>query len=120
MLGWAKLRAASGRAGREKHGKTFFGQKPIGVPQRQQIEQVEKNIAENKETIGRHVIETHSTTEVVGRMASEARVKAVVLNHLVGGPGKEETLESFESRLADSVRTVFTGPVTVGRDQMRL
>jgi ribonuclease BN (tRNA processing enzyme) len=91
----------------------------IGIPQRQQIEQVAKDAATNKESIGRHVIETHSTTEVVGRMASEAKVKAVVLNHIVGGPGPKGTLESFESGLVESVHKVFAGPVTVGRDQMR-
>jgi ribonuclease BN (tRNA processing enzyme) len=91
----------------------------IGIPQHQQIEQVAKDAAANKESIGRHVIETHSTTEVVGRMASEAKVKAVVLNHIVGGPGPNGTLESFESRLVESVCKVFAGPVTVGRDQMR-
>lgn len=92
----------------------------IGVPQREMMEQVAKDIAENRESIARHVIETHSTTEDVGRMASEAKVKAVVLNHIVGGPGPEGTLESFESSLVDSVRKVFSGPVTVGRDQMQL
>jgi ribonuclease BN (tRNA processing enzyme) len=91
----------------------------IGIPQRKQIEQVAKDAAANKESIGRHVVETHSTTEVVGRMASEAKVKAVVLNHIVGGPGPKDTLESFESGLVESVRKVFAGPVTVGRDQMR-
>jgi ribonuclease BN (tRNA processing enzyme) len=91
----------------------------IGIPQHQQIEQVAKDAAANKEGIGRHVIETHSTTEVVGRMASEANVKAVVLNHIVGGPGPRGTLESFESGLVESVRKVFAGQVTVGRDQMR-
>jgi len=58
-------------------------------------------------------------TQVVGRMASEAKVKAVVLNHIVGGPGPNGTLESFESGLVESARKVFAGPVTVGRDQMR-
>ena len=52
-------------------------------------------------------------------MASEAKVKAVVLNHIVGGPGPNGTLELFESGLVESVRKVFAGPVTVGRDQMR-
>ena len=47
-------------------------------------ERVVAEAAENKESIGRHVIETHSTTDVVGRMAAEANVKMVVLNHLLG------------------------------------
>jgi ribonuclease BN (tRNA processing enzyme) len=91
----------------------------MGTPPRQQTEQIAKEAAENKESIGRHVIETHSTTEVVGRMAAEAQVKTVVLNHIVGGWSAKGTQESFESSLVESVHKFFPGPVIVGRDQMR-
>jgi ribonuclease BN (tRNA processing enzyme) len=74
----------------------------------------------NTESIARHVLETHSTTEDVGRMAAEAKVKTVLLNHLVGGPNSQSSLESFESGLIASVRHFFSGKVIVGRDQMRL
>jgi len=90
-----------------------------GMPPRQQAEQIAKAAAENKESIGRHVVETHSSTEVVGRMAAEAKVKTVVLNHLIGGGSAKGTLESFESGLVESVHKLFSGPVIVGRDQMR-
>jgi ribonuclease BN (tRNA processing enzyme) len=85
----------------------------------QQMERAAKE-AGNKESIARHVIETHSTTEDVGRMASEAKVKTVVLNHLVGAPASDDRLESFESGLIASVHKFFDGKVIVGRDQMRL
>ena len=91
-----------------------------GVPTRQQMEQATKEAADNKESISRHVIETHSTTEDVGRMAAEAKVKTVVLNHLLGGGTSKSTLESFESELTASVRKFFSGQVIVGRDQMRI
>ena len=90
----------------------------IGVPRRPKIER--NTIAGNKESIGRHVIETHSTTEDVGRMAAEAKVKTVVLNHLIGGGNTKGELESFESNLIASVHKYFSGQVIVGRDQMHI
>ena len=41
--------------------------------------------AGNENSVARHVAETHSTTEDVGKMAAEARVKTVVLSHLLPG-----------------------------------
>ena len=45
--------------------------------------------AGNPENIFRHVAETHSTPMDVGRMASEAKVRTVVLNHQLRGTGKQ-------------------------------
>ena len=70
--------------------------------------------AGNPESIFRHVAETHSTPSDVGRMAREAGVKTVVLNHQVrgaGGPG------FMISSFIDGVRTEFDGNVIVGEDQ---
>ena len=92
----------------------------IGTPRRQPRDQIAKETADNKESIGRHVVETHSTTDVVGRMAAEANVKEVVLNHLVGGGNSKKALESFESGLVESVHQFYSGKVIVGRDQMRI
>ena len=70
-------------------------------------------------SIARHVAETHSTTEEVGRMAAAARVKMVVLSHLVPGsnpvPG-----EIPDTAYIAGVRRFFDGQVIVGRDQMKL
>ena len=90
-----------------------------GLPQRRQLNRA-KTDAEGKESIGLHVMETHSTTEDVGRMATKARVKTVVLNHLLGGGSSKDALEAFESKLASSVNQFFSGSVIVGRDQMRI
>jgi ribonuclease BN (tRNA processing enzyme) len=66
------------------------------------------------ESIFRHVAETHSTPADVGRMAKEAGVKTVVLNHQVGGVTAQGfTLSSY----IDGVRAVFDGNVIVGEDQ---
>jgi ribonuclease BN (tRNA processing enzyme) len=84
----------------------------------QQMEGAAK-AAGNTESIARHVLETHSTTEDVGRMAAEAKAKTVVLNHLVGVPISENGLDSAEEGLTSSVHKFFDGKVIVGRDQMR-
>lgn len=91
----------------------------MDVRMRAQMESAIK-AAGNMESIARHVIETHSTTEDVGRMAAEAKVKTVVLNHLVGFANPGSSLESMESAMIESVHTSFSGKVIVGRDQMKL
>ena len=70
--------------------------------------------AGNPESIFRHVAETHSTPSDVGRMAQEAGVKTVVLNHQVRGAAAQGfTISSF----IDGVRAEFGGQVIVGEDQ---
>jgi len=69
------------------------------------------------ESIGRHVLETHSSTEDVGRMATEAKVKTVVLYHLVPGANRGNATDDI---YISEVRKTFDGPVIVGRDQLRI
>jgi ribonuclease BN (tRNA processing enzyme) len=74
----------------------------------------EQAAAGNEENIFRHVAETHSTPTDVGRMAREAGVKTVVLNHqLRGSAAQGFTISSF----IDGVRAEFDGNVIVGEDQ---
>jgi ribonuclease BN (tRNA processing enzyme) len=66
------------------------------------------------ESIFRHIAETHSTPGDVGRMAKEAGVKTVVLNHQLRGTAANGfTISLF----IDGVRAVFDGQVIVGEDQ---
>ena len=75
----------------------------------------EQAAAGNTENIFRHVAETHSTPSDVGRMAKEAGVKTVVLNHQLRGQAAQGfTISSF----IDSVRAEFDGNVIVGEDQL--
>jgi ribonuclease BN (tRNA processing enzyme) len=75
----------------------------------------EQAAAGNEENIFRHVAETHSTPTDVGRMAAEAEVKTVVLNHQLRG----QTAQGFTiSSFIDGVRAVFDGNVIVGEDQL--
>jgi ribonuclease BN (tRNA processing enzyme) len=71
--------------------------------------------AGNENSIARHVAETHSTPADVGRMASEAGVGTVVLNHQLRGPAARGwTISAF----IDGVRSAFDGQVIVGEDQL--
>jgi ribonuclease BN (tRNA processing enzyme) len=72
------------------------------------------------ESVARHVVETHSTTEDVGKMAAEAGVRMVVLNHLLPGGNAQRGGPIPDSRYIDAVRKFFPGEVVVGADQMRL
>jgi ribonuclease BN (tRNA processing enzyme) len=71
----------------------------------------------NTESIGRHILETHSSTEDVGRMASEAKVKTVVLYHLLPGANRGGTPDDT---YISEVKKTYDGPVIVGRDQLRI
>lgn len=76
--------------------------------------------AGNPNNISRHIAETHSTTLDVGRMAAEAGVKTVVLNHLLPGSNAPGAAEFPDSTYIDDVRKNFSGEVIVGRDLMVL
>jgi ribonuclease BN (tRNA processing enzyme) len=75
------------------------------------------NANANAESIGRHVRETHSTPEEVGKMAAAAKVKTVVLSHQVGGGGRGN---ADADPYSAEVKKFFGGEVILGKDQMRL
>jgi ribonuclease BN (tRNA processing enzyme) len=72
------------------------------------------------ESVARHVIETHVTTEEAGRMAAAAKVKTLVLSHLLPGSTPRPGGELPDARYIDDARKHFAGEIVVGRDQMRL
>ena len=77
-------------------------------------------LAGNPNNIFRHVAETHCSPADVARMATEANVKAVVLNHLVFGPVPAEGIAYPITTLIDAVRAGFRGEVILGEDLMVL
>jgi ribonuclease BN (tRNA processing enzyme) len=91
-----------------------------GVHARMQARAQEAAAAGNPENLWRHVAETHSTPADVGRMASEANVKTVVLNHLLPGARTSDRLEFPVTAFVDGVRETFSGNVIVGQDLMVL
>jgi ribonuclease BN (tRNA processing enzyme) len=76
--------------------------------------------AGNTESISRHVAETHSPPADVGRMAAEAKVKTVVLNHQLRGRSPPGSGGFQISAFIDGVREKFTGEVIVGEDQLAI
>jgi ribonuclease BN (tRNA processing enzyme) len=70
----------------------------------------------NATTLRAHLIASHTSTEDVGRIATEAGVKTLVLSHLVpGGPPIIPDQVWY-----DAVRPHFQGELVVGRDLMEL
>jgi ribonuclease BN (tRNA processing enzyme) len=70
----------------------------------------------NAATLRKHLIDSHTTTEQVGRVAVEARVKTLVLSHLV--PGDDPSIT--DAMWTEDVRKNFQGEIIVGRDLMTI
>lgn len=69
--------------------------------------------ADNPEGIWRHIVDTHTPLDVAGRMAREAGVGTLVLNHIIPGGWNPELDDEFYRREA---AREFTGRIIVGRD----
>jgi ribonuclease BN (tRNA processing enzyme) len=70
----------------------------------------------NAKTLREHLLASHTTCEEVGRVATEAGVKTLVLSHFV--PGGYPFLK--DEVWADAVRPYFSGNLVVGKDLMEL
>lgn len=72
--------------------------------------------ATNAPRLREHIIASHTTTEEIGRVATAAGVKTVVLSHLI--PGDIPAVP--DEKWIEGVRKHFAGPVIVGRDLMEI
>lgn len=70
----------------------------------------------NAKTLREHLLASHTTTEQVGRIATEAGVKTLVLSHFV--PGGYPFLK--DEVWFDAVRPFFSGNLIVGRDLLEI
>ena len=70
----------------------------------------------NAASLRAHLLASHSSAEQVGRLATEAGVKTLVLSHFV--PGGYPFLSDEVWR--DAVRPYFSGRLIVGRDLMEV
>lgn len=68
------------------------------------------------EGVWQHIVDTHSTPQQVGRMATEAGVGKVVLNHFAPGGLNELPDETYMRGVGET----YAGPVVVGRDGMEV
>lgn len=70
----------------------------------------------NAKTLREHLLASHTTTEQVGRIATRARVKTLVLSHFVPGGFPFVPDEIW----AADVRRHFTGRIVVGKDLLEI
>ena len=70
----------------------------------------------NAATLKKHLMDSHTKTEDVGRVAAQAEPKLLVLSHFVPGDDPSITDEMW----LEGVRRHFGGRVVVGRDLMEI
>ncbi|PBC55273.1 MBL fold metallo-hydrolase [Rhodococcus sp. ACPA1] len=63
-----------------------------------------------------HMIHAHTTAQDVGRVATDADVRQVVLSHIGPGDPRQVTDDQWER----GVKSTFAGTVTVGHDLVRI
>lgn len=67
------------------------------------------------ERLRTHILRSHTSAEDVGRIATEAGVKRLAINHMVPDGMPELT----ETHWIEAVRKTWSGPLDIGRDGMR-
>ena len=70
----------------------------------------------NAVTLRKHLVDSHTVPEDVGRVAAQAQVKTVVLSHLVPGDDPDITDDMW----SEGVRKHFKGQIIVGKDLMEI
>jgi ribonuclease BN (tRNA processing enzyme) len=70
----------------------------------------------NGATLKKHLLDSHTTTEDVGRIAAAAGVKVLVLSHFVPGDDPEVTDDDWTR----DVKKNFSGRIVVAKDLMQL
>jgi ribonuclease BN (tRNA processing enzyme) len=70
----------------------------------------------NGATLKKHLMESHTTTDDVGRIAAAAGVKVLVLSHFVPGDDPLVTDDNW----TEGVKKHFTGKIIVAKDLMEL
>lgn len=70
----------------------------------------------NAATLRKHLLDSHTTTEDVGRIAAAAQVKNLVLSHLV--PGDDASIT--DAMWSEGVRQHYQGNIIVGKDLMAI
>ena len=70
----------------------------------------------NGATLRKHLLDSHTTTEDVGRIAAAAGVKVLVMSHFVPGDDPLVTDDNW----TEDVKKNFAGKVVVAKDLMEL
>ena len=72
--------------------------------------------AKNGATLKKHLLESHTTTEDVGRIAAAAGVKVLVMSHFVPGDDPLVTNDNW----TEDVKKNFSGRIVLAKDLMEL
>lgn len=67
---------------------------------------------QSRENIAEHMRVEHLTPEELGKLASSAKVKSIVLTHFAPGADPEKTVEQYVA----GIRRFYAGPVVAGHD----
>lgn len=70
----------------------------------------------NAATLRKHIVDSHTVAEDVGRVAAQAQVKTLVLSHFVPGDDPDITDDMW----SEGVRKHFKGQIIVGKDLMEI
>lgn len=70
----------------------------------------------NGASLRKHLLASHTLAEDVGRIARDAGVRRLALNHLVPADDPEVTAADWES----AIRQAYAGPLDIGRDGLRI
>jgi len=70
----------------------------------------------NAETLKKHLMASHTTTEDVGKIAAMAKVKKLVLTHFV--PGDDPTIT--DEMWMEDVKKHYSGPIVAAKDLMEI
>ena len=73
--------------------------------------------ADNPEGIWKHIVDAHTPLDVAGRMAREAGVRTLVLNHVIPGGWNPEIGDDVYRREA---AREFAGEIIVGSDLLEV
>jgi ribonuclease BN (tRNA processing enzyme) len=79
---------------------------------------VDRLVIKNKNgaTLKKHLLESHTTPEDVGRIAAAAGVKVLVMSHFVPGDDPLVTDDNW----TEDVKKNFAGRIVVAKDLMEL
>jgi ribonuclease BN (tRNA processing enzyme) len=79
---------------------------------------VDRLVAKTKNgaTLKKHLLDSHTTTEDVGRIAAAANVKVLVLSHFVPGDDPLVTDDNW----TEGVKKNFSGRIFLAKDLMQL
>lgn len=80
------------------------------------IEALTKRVGNGDDRLLNHLLQSHSPAEAVGRLATQAGVKHLAINHLIPSDDPDFTDADWEA----AIRSTWNGRLTIGKDGLRI